>query len=249
MAAIQLAEQPPLVTPRPLERTARANDVPPPGQVSKAMVAAKTRKDDATWMHELKPDWMPYIYSSSRPPERGYPLKPPAYRGRESLTYLTFIIDFYDQLPEYVAFVHAGPDQWHNDLLGPRTSEILKNVRLDTVKNKGYLNLRCKHDPGCPVGVDPFHPTDIDIQGKDIRAYFADVYMELFNVPPSQIPKEIGNVCCGQFIVTRERIRERPRDDYIRMRRWILETKLTDSFGIGWVFEKIWHIIFGMDPQ
>lgn len=223
--------------------------MPPPGQVTKAMVAAKTRKDDAQWMHDLKPDWIPYIYTTSRPPERGYKLHPPAYRGREALIYLTFIIDYYDELPEYIAFVHAGPDQWHNDLLGPRTEKILKNIRLDTVKKKGYLNLRCAHDPGCPVGVDPFHPTETDIKGKDIRAYFADVYMELFDVPPSQIPREIGNVCCGQFVVTRERIRERPIEDYIRMRKWALETTITDSFGIGWVFEKVWHIIFGMPPQ
>ena len=200
-------------------------------------------------MHDLKPDWTPYIYTSSRPPERGYKLKPPSYRGRESIAYLTFIIDYYDDLPEYVAFIHAAAKQWHNDLLGPSTAKLLKNVRLDTVKKKGYLNLRCDHDPGCPLDVKPFNPTDVDIKGRDIRAYFADVYMELFDVSPSQIPQKIGNVCCGQFIVSRQRIRERPRSDYQRMRKWAMETKLTDSFGIGWVFEKVWHIIFGMPAQ
>lgn len=145
------------------------------------------------------------------------------------------------------AFVHAKKAQWHNEDLGPWTSTILENLRIDTVLRNGYVNLRCKHDPGCPVGVNPLEPTDIDIKGRDIRAYFADVYMELFNVPAGQVPEHVGNVCCGQFVVSRERIRQRPLRDYIRMRTWALESSVTDSFGVGWVFEKIWHIVFGMD--
>lgn len=199
-------------------------------------------------MHQLMLlSWIPYIYSASKPPEPGYKLIPPGYRGREAITYLTFIIDYYNSLPNMTAFVHAGPVQWHNDLLGPNTGSILQNLRLETVYNKGYVNLRCKHDPGCPIGVNPLEPTDIDIKGRDIRAYFADVYMELFDVPASQVPLHVGNVCCGQFVVSRKRILERPKEDYERMRRWALESSVTDSFGVGWVFEKIWHIIFGMD--
>ncbi|KAI9665550.1 MAG: hypothetical protein M1831_001693 [Alyxoria varia] len=207
------------------------------------------RKENVDWLHELKPDWTPYIYTASSPPEPGYPLRPPGYRGREAITYLSFIIDNYDSLPPYVAFVHAGATQWHNDILGPDTSAILRNIRFDMVDRRGYVNLRCKHDPGCPVGVAPFDPTDIDIRGKDIRAYFVDVYMELFNVPSSEVPHEIGNVCCGQFVVSRQRIRDRPKSDYERMRRWALESSVTHSFGVGWVFEKVWHIIFGMEAK
>ncbi len=95
--------------------------------------------------------------------------------------------------------------------------------------------------------MNPLEPTDIDIKGKDIRAYFADVYMELFNVPQSQVPAHVGNVCCGMFALSKERILARPREDYVRMRRWAMESNVTDSFGVGWVFEKVWHIIFGMD--
>lgn len=172
---------------------------------------------------------------------------PPILRGNEAITYLTFIIDHYSALPNITAFTHAGAEQWHNEDISPRTDDILKNLRLDFVKQNGYVNLRCKHEPGCPLGVNPREPTDIDIKGKDIRAYFADVYMELFDVPQSQVPAHVGNVCCGMFALSKERILARPKDDYLRMRRWAMESNVTDSFGVGWVFEKIWHIIFGMD--
>lgn len=229
-------------------RVANLNDVPSPHLVDRALVLAKTKKEDVAWAHHV-PGWTPYIYTASSPPEPGYSLRPASLRGREAMTYLTYIIDFYDALPNVTAFVHAGREQWHNEDLGPRTSTILENLRLDTVRRRGYVNFRCMWDPGCPVGVAPFEPTDIDIRGKDIRAYFPDVYMELLGVPQSAVPERIGNVCCGQFAVTKERIRERRREDYVRMRRWAMESSVTDSFGVGWVFEKIWHIIFGMEAE
>ena len=157
------------------------------------------------------------------------------------------MVDFYSQLPKYTIFIHSNLDQWHNDLFGTHTSPALKNLRLEAVDAQGYVNLRCEHNPGCPTSVHPWNPTQIDIEKDDIRAYFPQVYQTLLNVPLDQVPEHIGNVCCGQFAVSRERILQRPREDYERMLRWAEETDLTDSFGVGWVYEKIWHIIFGMD--
>lgn len=108
--------------------------------------------------------------------------------------------------------------------------------------------LRCQHNPGCPSSVHPLNPTQTDIDNHDIRAYFADAYQQIFNVSAARVPGEIGNVCCGQFAVSRERIRARPKEDYIRILEWAATTKLTDDFGVGWVMEKLWwHIVFGMD--
>lgn len=163
------------------------------------------------------------------------------------MTYLTFIVDHYDSLPEVIAFVHGSHYQWHNDVVGDKTADILANLRIEMVQKKGYVNLRCSTKPGCPTSINPLEPTEVDIKKKDVRAYFADIYMELFNVTENNIPKHIGGVCCGQFAVSKERIRSRPRADYIRMRDWAMKTKL-DSFGVGWVFEKIWHIVFMEGP-
>ena len=154
------------------------------------------------------------------------------------MTYLTFIIDHYDALPATTAFVHANSEQSHNDVVGHETAEILRNLRNDTIMSKGYVNLRCHLDPGCPVSVYPLNPTDSDIRNHDTRAYFAEIYQSLFSVSQDQVPEQIGGVCCAQFTVTRDRIRERPVEDYIRMRDWITETDQS-SYAIGWVFEKV----------
>jgi len=178
--------------------------------------------------------------------EAGFDLQPKVNKGREALVYLTFIIDHYHNLPSLTAFVHADWDQWHNDVLS-HLEYILPSLRLTHLYKSGYTNLRCQHIPGCPIAVNPKNPTQQDIRKHDVRAYFADIYMEIFDVPYSEVPDSIGNVCCAQFVVTRDRILERPLSDYVRVRDWIINSR-TSSFAIGWTMEKIWHILFLESP-
>lgn len=76
---------------------------------------------------------------------------------------------------------------------------------------------------------------------------FADIYMGLFNVSLTEVPAEIGSVCCGQFVVSAERIRQRRREEYVRMREWAMGSDL-DDLGVGSVFEMVWQVIFGKGP-
>ncbi|MCJ1393738.1 hypothetical protein MMC18_006614 [Xylographa bjoerkii] len=233
------------VTYRELEQANfKANDVPHPGTVSKALVMAKTREENVDWAYELKPGWIPYIYSTDHEP--GFPLALEHNVGREAMAYLTFIIGNYASLPEYIAFVHAGFEQWHNDVGGIYTSDTLKELRIDTLKNRGYVNLRCHTEPGCPISILPWNPTETDIRNNDTRAHLKQIYMDLLGAAEEQVPHEVGSACCAQFALTRERIRQRPQSDYIRMRDWALKVDL-DTFGIGWVFEMMWHIVFGQN--
>ena len=38
----------------------------------------------------------------------------------------------------------------------------------------------------------------------------------------------------------------RPRDDYVQIREWVIDTKLADAHG-GRILEYVWHIIFRTD--
>lgn len=210
------------------------------------IVMAKTRPENVNLLLELYEDmpFRPYIYSSDRSVEPGC-IAPGSTRGRETASYLSYLIDNYDKLPEYSIFVHAKHGQWHNDV-GSRTADVLKSLRFQHINATGFVNIRCSLFPGCPVSVNPLDPTEYDIRNRDTRAFFAEIYMELFDVPREQVPRHIGNVCCTQFAVTRARILQRPKSDYERMLRWADHTHEGD-FGVGWVFEKLWDIIFGMD--
>ncbi|KAE8149847.1 hypothetical protein BDV25DRAFT_155628 [Aspergillus avenaceus] len=216
---------------------------PSHSSASSALVLAKTRKEDVSWLYGLQPQWTPHIYSADGEP--GY-LALPDNKGREAMAYLTHIIDNYDSLADVTTFIHASGTQWHNDIGNTSTTHLLSRLRLDAVERKEYTNLRCQHIPGCPIAVRPFDP---ELRASDNAVYqnFVKIYMELFNVSIKQIPQEIGGVCCGQFAVTRDRIRQRPREDYIYMRDWALTTDL-DNFTVGSVFEMLWHIIFSENP-
>ncbi|KAI5236967.1 hypothetical protein E4T42_09314, partial [Aureobasidium subglaciale] len=191
--------------------------------------------------------FQPFIYTTEPYPEDGC-LVPRTIRGRETASYLSYIVDNYDILPTYSLFIHAKSEQWHNDILGGKTADTLRSLRLEHVRANGYTNLRCAHDPGCPIAINPLSPTDQDVFNNDPRAYFADYYMELFDVSREQVPEHIGNVCCAQFAVSKDRILQRPKADYERMLHWAgKKHEHLDDFGVGWVFEKLWHIVFGMD--
>lgn len=192
-------------------------------------------------------DNTPFIYTMDKTPEIQL-LTPHSSRGREVSAYLSFILDFYDELPAYSIFIHANPDQWHNDLFGSQTSTVLENLRREAVDAMGYLNLRCTNNPGCPTHVSPHNPTQEDIDKNDVRANFPRIYKDLFG-GHAAVPEAIGGICCAQFAVSRTRIQQRPKSDYVRMLDWVNAKSLpfVDSYGVGWVFETLWHVVFGME--
>ncbi|KAJ5084457.1 hypothetical protein NUU61_009036 [Penicillium alfredii] len=215
------------------------------------LVFGKTRREDVKWVRDLiqeNPNFKPFIYTADAEPEPGF-LPPHSARGREVSAYLSYVVDYYEQLPAYSIFIHANEDQWHNDLFGPSTKAVLKSLRLEAVDAKGYVNLRCEFEPGCPTSIHPHNPTPHDIETKDTRAYVSQIYMDLFAVPLQQVPDHLGAICCAQFAVSRDRIRQRPKSDYQRMLNWVdgPSAEIVDSFGVGWVFESLWHVVFGMD--
>lgn len=65
---------------------------PPPKSAppSKAAVVASLKGDDTSWLHEYFPDWQPNIYVMN---DRKAKLTVAKNKGRESMAYLTYIID------------------------------------------------------------------------------------------------------------------------------------------------------------
>ncbi|KAJ5185411.1 hypothetical protein N7472_010251, partial [Penicillium cf. griseofulvum] len=218
-----------------------------------AIIIPKVRSDDVRWLQEhlqtqyaKQPNTTPFIYSMSSRRETDL-LIPHSTRGREVSAYLSYIIDYYDKLPPFSIFLHAGESQRHNDLFGPKTKTVLGNLRLEAVDVKGYVNLRCQHSPGCPTHVHPSNPTELDIKNHDTRVYFPQIYKALFGDIP--VPDAIGGICCAQFAVSRDQIQRRPKSDYIRMMNWVHKgsKETLNSYGVGWVFEVVWHVVFSME--
>jgi len=215
----------------------------------KIVVAGKIAKEDASWIEKELPDWQSAIYSVDN---QSAPLHTPANKGKEVMPYLTYIIDNYDNLPSIVAFLHAHrdgyPQAWHTDSPDHSNPASLQKLNLKFVELNGYANLRCIESPGCPGGLQPFRdpPGPEDDPLTETEALMHKVWPQLF--PNEIMPKVFAAACCAQFAVSRSRIRERPRSDYVRWRQWLLDTDLLDVKS-GGIMEYMWHFIFGMEAE
>ncbi|KAL4778534.1 hypothetical protein BJX76DRAFT_366180 [Aspergillus varians] len=235
----------------------------------KVIVMARLEEEPVQWVHEELPDWQRAIYTvnpSKATVADNTRLKTPLNKGHESMAYLTYLIDHYDHLPSIIAFVHSHRSgflmAWHVDAPLHDNTAALRSLRLDFVQRNGYVNLRCNTNPGCGESHKPnIHVTE-------------DVWREIFegtSTPPLnsttspstigeaeeynhthtqrkskhlQIPTHVAAACCAQFAVSRDQVLERPREDYIKIRQWVIDTDKNDAAS-GRVMEYLWHVIFG----
>lgn len=201
------------------------------------MVLASMKRDNTSWLFEEFPEWHKSIYVVD---DKDAELTVQTNKGRESMVYLTYIIDNYYHLPDVMLFIHPERYQWHNDDPYYDGLRMLKNLQIPYIQEQGYVNLRCVWVLGCPAEIHPLS----DLHREDVHAgeYFKTGFMELF--PGAAVPEEVGASCCAQFGVTREKVLERPKSDYERFKKWLLETPLKDDLS-GRIMEYSWHMIFG----
>ncbi|KAK4101453.1 hypothetical protein N658DRAFT_386029, partial [Parathielavia hyrcaniae] len=227
------------------------------------IVVASLRREDTTWVHLFLPAWLRSVYVVDDPSAE---LTVPKNKGREAMVYLshrfaspdlpsdpaTYIIDNYDTLAPATIFVHASRFAWHNDDPDYDALPALESLKLDHARSSGYVNLRCIWYLGCPVELWPLKDAADDVHdgkaadGRELRVY--DVFRQAFEelMPGTPVPHEVGVSCCAQFAISRDAVRRRPREDYVRWRDWLLQTPPADDLS-GRVFEYMWHIIFGKE--
>ncbi|KAL2037339.1 hypothetical protein N7G274_009824 [Stereocaulon virgatum] len=210
---------------------------PPGSAYTRVMIIPRMRSDDVSWIaHEL-PDTDVLVYVANDP--KG-PLHPPKNKGHEVMIYLTYIIDHYNDLPDIVIFMHAHRWTHHNNhLLGNDAVEMVRRLRSDHVTREGYVNMRCQWTPGCPEWL---HPGNIhESLDKQEEEVLARCWKELF--PSEPLPRALGQACCAQFALSKERILSIPLTRFVFYRDWIMRTPLSDYVS-GRIWEYLWQFVF-----
>ncbi|KNG45707.1 f-box domain containing protein [Stemphylium lycopersici] len=218
----------------PEEKPLKANGSVKPRRT--AVVVASQSSENATWLNEYFPQWEKNIY---RVDDQHAPLTVPLNKGRESMVYLTYIIDNYASLPDNVLFIHPNRYQWHNDDPDYDGLPMLRHFQLPYLEKEGYVNIRCAWMLGCPSEIKPLAEEGEHREAVHAGGEYKKAFEHLF--PGQQVPDAVGVSCCAQFAATKEKIRERKREDYEKYRKWIMETDLDDAIS-GRVFEYSWHI-------
>ncbi|KAF2628528.1 hypothetical protein BU25DRAFT_37671 [Macroventuria anomochaeta] len=207
-----------------------------------AVVVASQASENATWIGEAFPEWEQNIYRVDDP---GAKLTVPKNKGRESMVYLTYIIDHYDTLPDNILFIHPNRYQWHNDDPDYDGLPMLRHFQLPYLEEQGYVNIRCAWSLGCPAEIKPLAEEGEHREAVHAGGDYKKAFQVLF--PGKEVPKEVGVSCCAQFAATKDKIRETKREEYVRYRKWLVNTDLADSIS-GRVLEYSWHMVFGKEP-
>ncbi|CAG8957474.1 hypothetical protein HYFRA_00011455 [Hymenoscyphus fraxineus] len=210
---------------------------------TKALVVASMSSDDTSWIQDNIRGWQINRYIGDS--EISHP-RVPKNKGREAMVYLSYMIDYYDTLPDVMVFMHSQRYQWHNDDPLYDGVPVLQNLQIPYVLSQGYVNLRCVWILGCPAELQ-LAPEIVNSPGQasqTTQLEYGKAFGELF--PNETLPMVVGVSCCGQFALTREKVRSRSREEYIHWRQWLLETPLDDAIS-GRIFEYSWHIIFGKE--
>ncbi|KAJ9615749.1 hypothetical protein H2200_001826 [Cladophialophora chaetospira] len=219
---------------------ADAPSIKPSGsKYTRNLIMAKMKKENVTWLDDvdLGPEVTKMIYMADDPKA---PLHPPKNKGHEVMTYLTYIIDHYDDLADVNIFMHSHRDAWHNnELLNWDAGEMIRRLSSERVQRQGYMNMRCHWIPGCP---DWIHPGQVEEDKEKLeQALIASAWAELFSDKP--IPAVLAQPCCSQFALSRDRIRATPVAKYKHYREWLLRSNIRDTM-TGRIFEYIWQVIF-----
>lgn len=178
-------------------------------------------KEDISWIKLLNP-LLPYrtrVYNKFE----GENLLPNV--GREAHTYLTHIVENYDNLADYTVFLQGDPIYHCRDLL--KTIDLTHTLEFDFLcMSDGFITCDVNGRPGCGGGGKIHTPV-----GKHYEWVTGKKSPQVFESPSS-----------AQFAVSRKVITDNPRSLY---ERCLLSVKHENNPIEAHCLERSWASIFG----
>ena len=179
----------------------------------------------------------------------------PVNRGDEAAAYFRYLVDHYDDLPEYVMFVHGHEYAYHAPTSMATTCRLDVPTQVEAMGGFASLN----HDKrGRTVRkyADRLMPSYSAQWTKQLgrgwsAAFLARALAELYEdaeQPPVSTPTKLAFPASAQFVVSKAAIQKRPRAFYARA--YNLSTAATPETCRGrtcggYFFEQQYHYIFG----
>ena len=184
---------------------------------------------DVSWSERFR-DVAPVhirVYDKCNPEN---PYNVPANKGNEASAYLKYIIDFYDELPEWTFFAHDEEFSWHHSgsLIDKLQYALDSGLRYYNVNDLAFIDHLSKTENAMVlewwrIHVEKYRPMrslSFPLFGRQHRA-------------------------CAQFLVHRDNIRSLPKQFYVDMFAWLMRTELP-NYHNGRLFEWTWHLFWDM---
>jgi hypothetical protein len=206
-----------------------------------AVIFAESPNMDITWIKQFPAfDFHLFPFKS---PQKEMDGRIPVNRGKEAMTYLTFIIQNYEKLPEKMAFIHGHHTSWHQK---DKIWTFFQDIQLS--KLNSYFNFRaCEYNPSKNIWKS--NPSKRwrtkGLHLTDMKKFWQEFNMTGKYGFPDIVSKglDTASYCCAQFFVTKKQILNQSKEFYIDLRKWLINTPMKDYYSSR-VLEYLWSIIF-----
>ena len=185
------------------------------------IVISRCCENDTSWSRKLSEKGFHIaVYDHENTP---YPYFVTSHKGRESIVYFKYIIDYYHSLFPYTVFLHDKDFAWHHK--GSIVNKILKT------EGSEYKNLNSK----CTGSI---------LEVKEMPWFYDKFLKEYLGDIEKYGNWTLGEKCCAQFIVHRERIHKYPLKFYKAIYNWFLSGDDLDIKTAGHMLEWTYMLIF-----
>ena len=197
--------------------------------MEKILIVTSHYTEDLDWLvNQNEYDYK--IYTKNIHGCVGYPKEKvyecPNY-GNESSSYLCYILENYDNLPDYVAFIHGHETDYHQT---DTILNLLKNVKFtgyESLNREDYQNV--------------FNDEVTEDSPKRNWEFVKMMYDELRIDLPK--PKKLELTACAQFVVSKELIRSNDIRLYRNLLNWLMRRSDIPAFWSGRLIEHLWCYI------
>jgi hypothetical protein len=143
--------------------------------------------------------------------------------ANEASSYLFYIIENYDNLPENIIFIHDENESWHHD--GKITDNIYKWIDEYEKKGKTYyeFNNMIINKNGENM------PKDLYNTNVAYKNFWDNVMRNYIGEYETCTPEK--GTCCAQYIISRNNILDKPKKFYEDFYNWLIDN--TNGEGNG----------------
>jgi|688.fasta_scaffold01424_60 hypothetical protein len=184
-------------------------------------------REDLTWLKRATWDVAVIDHEGSETPAIEPSIVIPN-RGNESSSYIRYIIDHWDNLPDYMAFIHGHEYNKHQKY----KHHMLELIERAHLTGDCYIPLN---------GYWLSEPSPYNVKSS----YYLQIakYWYLFEPYIKRYPNQsLLTDACGQFIVSKNKIKKYPFEAW---KTWYDALVHPDTHGeLGFVFEYTWHYLF-----
>ena len=177
-------------------------------------------------------------------------------KANEATSYLYYIINNYNNLPENVIFIHDEDKSWHHE--GKLSDNIYKWIKYYEDNKLNYYNFNNTLTKWKEIDVNK----QIIIFDNDTieTNNWLPVFKKLYDyaLKPYNIilkTKTQPSVGCAQFIVSKKAIQSNPKEMYEKIYKWLVDntngegngngkTDVYSGYYTGRYLEWSWHFIF-----